>query len=164
MKIALVYCSTHGCVKKSALHLSELLNSSNVQLIDLKTKPQVNVNDFDAIILGGSIHAGRIQRHVTHFCKTQLHALLERPIGLFICCMFEGDTALEQFANAFPAPLRDHAVAHGLFGGEFDFEKMNIFEKAIVKQVAGVEKSISQIDFSSIEKFAQELNSSIAKD
>ncbi|MDY6801220.1 MAG: hypothetical protein SVU94_08360 [Bacteroidota bacterium] len=45
--------------------------------------------------------------------------------------MEEGEKAREQFKNAYPESLRSKAI-DGHFGGEFNFDKMNFFEKAII--------------------------------
>ena len=42
-----------------------------------------------------------------------------------MCCMEEGEKATNQFNEAFPDELIQHASATGIFGGEFNFEKMN---------------------------------------
>lgn len=81
--------------------------------------------------------------------------MLDKTLGLFLCCLFEGDVALKQFEDAFPENLRNKAIAHGLFGGELDFSKMNIIEKAIVKKVANVDDSVSKINYSNIKGFAE---------
>ena len=73
---------------------------------------------------------------------------------MFLCCLFDGEKALQQFQDAYPETLRNKAVAHGLFGGELDFEKMNFFERAIVKKVANIEESVSKINYQNIKDFA----------
>ena len=79
-------------------------------------------------------------------------------MGLFICCM-DKDKALEQFNNAYPQPLRDHALAVGLFGGAFYFERMNFVEKAIIKKISGLEASVNNLNETSIGEFAQQMES-----
>ena len=76
-------------------------------------------------------------------------------VGLFICCMETGDTAWKQFNGAFNQELRDYAVATGLFGGEFDLEKMSYFERKIVEKVANVTESKSMMNINAIREFAE---------
>jgi menaquinone-dependent protoporphyrinogen oxidase len=45
-----------------------------------------------------------------------------------------------------------HAVSKCFVGGEFQFEKMNFFERAIIKRIAKTDKSVSQIDEDAISK------------
>ena len=61
MKTLIAYCSSHGCAEKSAVELKTYLGE-NVELCNLKKGAIANLNDFDRIIIGGSIHAGQIQK------------------------------------------------------------------------------------------------------
>ena len=67
--------------------------------------------------------------------KKRSDILKQKRLGLYLCCMEEGETAQKQFNEAYPVELRDHATALGLFGGAFNFEKMNAFERMIIKKV-----------------------------
>ncbi len=67
------------------------------------------------------------------------------------------EKAQMQFENAYNENLRDHAIATSLFGGEFVFERMNWFERSVVKKVAGVSKSVSDID-QAVDRFAEKFN------
>ncbi len=155
MKTAIIYSTTHGCTEKCADELSGHLD--NAELFNLKKKAPKNLADFDIIIIGGSIHAGQVQRRVKTFCEKNQSELNAHKLGLFLCCMEEGEKAQEQFDNAFPQTLREQAAATGLFGGEFDFDKMGFLAKVIVKKVASVEESVDRIAHDSIIKFAQEM-------
>jgi menaquinone-dependent protoporphyrinogen oxidase len=157
MSTLIVYVTTHGCTEKAAQMLEELLDD-DVSLVNLKRNSRPDLSSFNTIIIGGSIHAGQIQRRVKRFCQDHLDTLKQKRLGLFLCCMEEGDTAQKQFDEAFPAELRTHAAATGLFGGEFDFDKMNFFYRAIVKKVAGITESVSKIKKDNIHQFAAALN------
>jgi menaquinone-dependent protoporphyrinogen oxidase len=61
-----------------------------------------------------------------------------------------------ELENAYPAPLFNHAVTKHFLGGEFLFEKMNFFERAIIKRIAKTDKSVSQIKDDEIEKLVAE--------
>lgn len=153
MKIAIIYATQHGCADKCAHTLANEIDT-NTALINLEMSTDVNLDAFGAIILGGSIHAGSINKKVKKFITNYSDILVTKRLGLFLCCLFEGDVALKQFQDAYPEELRNKAVAHGLFGGELDFDKMNVFEKAIVKKVAKIESSTSKINYANIKEFA----------
>ncbi|MBU8892016.1 MAG: flavodoxin domain-containing protein [Bacteroidales bacterium] len=157
MNTAIIYGTKHGSTHKCANTLANEMGI-NTRLFSLETENDINISEYDTIIIGGSIHAGLINKKVKKFIDKNINILSEKKIGLFLCCMYEGDKALEQFQNAFPEVLRNTAVAHGLFGGEFDFEKMNFLEKAIVKKVANVEKSVSNINYDNIKAFAKKMS------
>jgi len=66
--------------------------------------------------------------------------------------------AQKQFEMVFPEILRTHAQSKQLTGGEFRFDKMNFIERAIVKKVAGISESISNINFDAIERLVEEMD------
>jgi len=157
MKILIIYSTRHGCTEKCVMKLQQSLNRET-ELVNLKNSTPPDLNDYDAIIIGGSIHAGQIQKRIKKFCHQNLEILKQKKLGLFICCMEEGETAQKQFQNAFPDELISHAIATGIFGGEFNFEKMNFVEKAIIKKIAKVDESVFRIDENRIIEFAREID------
>lgn len=157
MNTAIVYMTKHGCTEKAAQILREKLRS-DVAAVNLKNAGEPDLAGYDTIIIGGSIHAGKIQGQITKFIEKQWDELLTKRLGLYLCCMFEGETAQKQFEEAYPLELRDHAYATGLFGGEFDFSKMNFFERKIVKKVANIEESVSRLDSGAIGEFARKIS------
>ncbi len=153
MKTIIIYTTSHGCTKKVVEELSEKL-SDEVLCIDLKRDRLPELSGYDRVIIGGSIHAGQIQKRIKDFCISNMEELKTKELGLFICCMYEPEIAREQIKNAFPEELHQIAKTEAIFGGEFNFEKMNFVEKILVKKIAGVKESISNIDHNSIERFA----------
>lgn len=156
MKTAIIYATKHGCTDKCAHTLANELET-NTDLVNIETAQNVDITNYETVIIGGSIHAGMINKKIKSFINKNENILLKKNLGLFLCCMYEGDKALNQFENAFPKTIRNKAMAHGLFGGEFDFDKMNFIEKTIVKKVANVEKSVSRINYANIKSFAQKM-------
>lgn len=157
MKIAIIYATRHGCTEKCATHLNDGFKNS-AHVINLKEHKKVNLTDFDTVIIGGSIHAGKVQSKIRKFCEDNLITLMTKRIGLFLCCMEEGDNADKQFSEAFPAELRNHAIATEIFGGEFNFERMNFLEKMIIKKIAHIDQSVSKIDEEKITEFVHAMN------
>jgi menaquinone-dependent protoporphyrinogen oxidase len=156
MKTLIVYASKHGCTETCAEKLKSGL-PGGADLIHLKQKLDMNLESYDTVLIGGSIHAGKIQSSVKKFCADYESALLQKKIGLFLCCMEEGETAKTQFEAAFPAGLKDHAAAKGLFGGAFNFEKMNWLERIITKKIAKTDQSVSRINEDEISRFTTDL-------
>ena len=162
MSTLILYMTSHGCTEKAAQKLEQLLKD-DVHVVNLKKRPPRDLSSFDTIIIGGSIHAGQIQRKVKQFCRDHLDTLQQKRLGLFLCCMEEGETAQKQFDEAFPAELRTHAAVTGLFGGEFDFNRMNFLQRAIVRKVAHITESVSKIKEDHIRQFAETLNSTASR-
>lgn len=157
MKTLITYCTTHGCTEKTATELKQFLGGE-VVLVNLKKEPVPDLSSFDRIIVGGSIHAGQIQKKVKEFCNEHEETLKNKELGLFICCMEEGEKAEIQLNDAFSAALLQSAKATACLGGEFNFNKMNFFQKLIVKKVAKVENSVSHLNHDAIKRFSQQMN------
>lgn len=157
MKTLITYCTTHGCTKKTASELKQFLGGE-VLLVNLKKEPVPDLSSFDRLIVGGSIHAGQIQKKVKDFCTQNIDVLKNIELGLFICCMEKGEKAEIQLQDAYPNSLLHSAKATACLGGEFNFDKMNFFQKMIVKKVAKVDNSVSQINHDAIKRFSQQMN------
>lgn len=155
MKTLIVFATTHGCTEQCALKVCGGLKNE-AEPVNLKQNSKIDPAAFDAVIIGGSIHAGRIQKRVKKFCDANQNVLLTKKLGLFLCCM-DKDLAQKQFDSNFPETLRKHATAKGIFGGKFDFEKMNFMAKAIVKKAAGVTESVSTISDEAMGQFIKDM-------
>ncbi|MFW5773203.1 MAG: flavodoxin domain-containing protein [Tangfeifania sp.] len=157
MKTLIAYSTTHGCTQKIAEQMSNYLDGE-VKLANLKKQPSPDLSDFNRVIIGGSIHAGQIQKRVKDFCNENLDELLSKELGLFITCMETGETAQKQLKDAYPEELFYNAKITASFGGEFDFKRMNFFEKLIVKKVAHVKESTSHVDTESVKTFTKRMD------
>ena len=72
-------------------------------------------------------------------------------------CYMNNDLRELEFEDSFPVDLRRHAVANGLFGGEFLIEKMTEAEKNAVKNVKGIRQSVSRVDEKAIHRFIENI-------
>ena len=156
MKNLIVFMSRHGTTRKIAHQIAEKLGTELTTLVDLKTDEVPDLKDFDTIMIGGSIHIGQIQKDILEFCVNNKETLLQKRVGLFMCGV-ETHELKEEFDNAFPEWLRNHAIAHGLFGGELLLEEMHFFEKAMVKGIYGIKKSMHEVDHNAIESFENKM-------
>ncbi|KAA6328572.1 Protoporphyrinogen IX dehydrogenase [termite gut metagenome] len=158
-KIAIIYTSKHGTTAKVAQMIAGRLTGNQVSIFDLKKVKCPDLNSFDGIILGTSVYAGQSSKTMQRFCKSNIAVLTQKRFALFVCGM-EPDTSKQQqeLINSYPQALHQHAVAKCFAGGEFLFEKMNFFERAIIKRIAKTDKSVSQIKEDNIDKFVQEIS------
>ncbi len=159
MNTAIVYVSKHGTTEKTVREIQQGLGEANTQLFNLKSSSQIDFSQFDQVIVGGSIHAGMIQNRVKDFCNKNTVTLMEKRLGLFISCFYEGETAQMQLDKAYPEILKKHTISCKVMGGEMLLEKMNFFEKLIVKKVAGITQTDSKIKHENIEAFINEMKS-----
>lgn len=155
MKTAIIYTTKHGTTEKVAGMINSF-SSSAAELINLKKVRNVDLGQYDKVIIGGSIHAGKVQNRIAKFCQVHNNELMQKKLGLFLSCM-EEDKAQEQFNNAYPEPLRNHAMSNKLTGGEILLDKMNFLERSIVKKIGKMTESVSKIKEDKIKELVTEM-------
>ncbi len=154
---AIVYMSKHGTCNKIA-HIIELFfKEDSVHLVDLSKRKIPDLSECSRIIVGGSIHMGKIQKEVQKFCEINKELLVSKPLGLFICCMLAGEIAVVQFNNAFSEELCYHAQSIAIMGYELNLEKMNFIEKLMTNKITGLSESSSQINYQQLNRFIKEM-------
>lgn len=158
MKTLIAYCSRHGSAEKIAHLLYLEIEHGPVRLLDLSQEsfPE-NLKGFDQVIVGGSIHYGQIQSSVKNFCLHFSNELMDKRLGLYMCYMLE-DKAQEEFENAYPEELRNHAIALGFFGGELMIDKMNFLEKFIVRRMMHETEPVFKLDEVEVDSFLTKIN------
>ena len=161
MKIAIIYDSKYGTTEKVSISIADkLMEANEVELFALKKNPDPDISGFDMVILGSPIYAGQASSKIKSFCKVNEAVLLQKKIALFICGMHpEKKEQEKELQNAYPEVLQKKAIAVGFLGGEFLFEKMNFFERMIIKKIAKTTTSVHQIDWNAMEDFIKKINS-----
>ena len=154
MKTAIIYISKHGTTEKVSQKIAEKFPNDEVDIINLKKQKLDSLSSYQRIILGGSIHMGKVHKKTTAFIEKYHQELLEKQLALFLCCMEKNEKAQEQFELAFPEDLRNKALSKGLLGFEYLLEKMSFIERMMVKKITGKDKSFSKIDELAIRSFA----------
>lgn len=156
MKTLIAYSTTLGCTEQCASKLKDDIGE-NVEMVRISSRRRYNLEKFDTIIVGGSIHEGMIQRSVYKFCESNLDVLLKKQVGLFVCCMDSDANEQELIKRAFPDTLLEHALASGFFGGELNIKKMNLLQKIMTRKAARLQKE-PDIDFQRILEFARTIH------
>lgn len=155
MKTAIIYISRHGTTTRVAQNIAQQIEDKETELIDLKENKNVDLSSFSRVLLGGSIHMGQIHKKTKSFIEKHRAELLNKELGLFLCCMETGEKAKEQYDMAFPEELRIHAKSNAIMGYEYLLEKMGFLEKLMLKKITGKDKSFSMIDNKAITDFAE---------
>ena len=156
MKAIVIYASKHGTVLRVAEKIAVGLGGET-QILPISKCRKLEVENYDLVVIGGSIHAGNIQRGIKRFIRENLIFLKMIKVALFICCMEEGESAENQLRNAFPEELLAHAIISDYLGGEFNFDRMNFLERAIIKKISGTTESVSKLKEEKIQAFIRKL-------
>ncbi|WP_320053341.1 flavodoxin domain-containing protein [uncultured Acetobacteroides sp.] len=156
-KVAIVYATKHGTTEKVAQHIATLLGG-DVTLISLEETRMPDLAAFDCIVIGGSIYAGKIRGKVATFCARNLSILLQKRVALYVCGMNYKEYDAE-LRSAFLDQLRKHAAWSGVVGGEFYIDRMNFFERFLIRKISGVTASVSKLDYEKIEELVAAIRS-----
>lgn len=166
MRTLIVYATKHGSAEKCAKLLASQLSGETV-LCHLGKDKEPDLKEFDQIIVGGSIYVGKIRPKAANFIKRNQAVLLNKKLGLFVCCMATGSDAETEIKAVFPPELQNHASFVGSLGGGFNFSNMNWLEKKMIiminNKTAGAQpvtgdQDIDQIDGEAISRFAAVFN------
>lgn len=155
MKTAILYGSKYGatesCVKKIASEIQ-----GEVDLIRILKKRSIDLTDYDAVIIGGAVYAGKMADGVIHTIKNL--KLENIPYGLVICCMEEGKKPEENLRLNLGDNLVDQAMFVEHLGHGVNFEKMNFLVRTMIKKIAKVDKSYTKFNTAAIHRAADAIN------
>jgi len=160
MKTIIIYSSTYGYAKDCASKLSKQLNGE-VLLVNVTTDTIPQIDEFNNVIIGGSIYMGQISKKLKAYCNTNMELLKNKRVGLYLCCCLPEDLE-KNINNAFPEELLKIVLSIESFGGELRTEKMNFAHKMItglMKKAAAKEGKSEPIQMpDNIKKLAEIIN------
>ncbi|MHA1881722.1 MAG: flavodoxin domain-containing protein [Candidatus Thorarchaeota archaeon] len=150
-KIAICYGSRYGTTTSVVEEMTKVAEEAGAEVdaIVLKTHTlPVALYEYDLIIIGSGIQAGRWIKEPLEFIKENLGSLSKKKVALFVVCGDAGspdkcDNAQTLYLDAISAEYPGLSpVSTGLFGGMFDFNKYNFVTRALVKKI--VKKSLPE--------------------
>lgn len=101
VRILVLYARTHGHTGKIAARIAAALEQDGVT-VDLRQvdahEPEPTPPDYDAVILGASIHAGHHQRELVSWAERHHTALGMVPSAFFSVCLTVADDTEESRA------------------------------------------------------------------
>lgn len=162
MRTLIIYATQYGSAEICANQLASQIGG-DVFTHNLDQTPHPDPAAFNQVILGGSIYIGRIQPAIIQYIAAHQTALLQKKLGLYICCLYSGEKAEAEMKAAFPPEILAHASARGIFGGALFYKKMKWLEKKMVSFAMKREMGAAQfrpgqdldnIDQAAIERFA----------
>lgn len=144
MNILICYASTEGQTRKIARFCAGQLIASghSVEVIGAADATDVSVELFDAAILAGSVHIGRIQAELQDFAAAHAHALSHMPtIFLQVSLAIVGQDAdelvhLDRIAAEFCEKAGCEPGAVHQIAGAFRFAEYDFFKSWAMRWIA----------------------------
>ena len=152
MKTLILYATKYGAAGEIAQRIAKKIDGAVIH--DLKQSGAPSLEEFDCVILGGSIYAGMLRKEAKSFIKQNASALCGKNLGLFLCGM-DSSSERDYFNNNFPAEIIQAAKAMSFLGGIFDPGKVGLMGRLIMKAATKHDKYTDTIDNGKIEQFVE---------
>lgn len=160
MKNIIIYTTKYGCTEKASNILKSKMGGETLLVNAMKEKVP-SLDEYDNVILGGSIYIGKIQKELTSYITGNLPSLLKKRIGLFICAGAPDENArIKELETVFPKELYTHAVCKELLGFEMCFEKLKFLDRTMSRMLKGNTENSYELSEEKIESFAKAMSSS----
>lgn len=161
MKVLIAYAGKYATVREVVQELQTKL-SVPADLADLTVEPSPSVKQYDVVLVGGSIYAGRIRPAVTKFCDRHREVLTNREVGIFISCLYGEERGKQQLQENFPSWLLAHAFGRYNVGGAVELSRLGLVDRVIMKRLANVRSDLDNVDHGEIDRMATEIDGRIA--
>jgi menaquinone-dependent protoporphyrinogen oxidase len=175
--ILVAYASTHGHTGRIAERIGEVLREegAEVDVRDVKTERDVSPADYDAAVVGASIHAGAHQSELVGWAQSHHAALASMPSAFFSACLtaaedtHESREATRRYRDEFVertdwTPATSITFAGALQYREYDF--MTRLAMRLMMKRGGHPTDTSHdydyTDWDAVERFGRDFAASVA--
>lgn len=164
-RVLVTYASKHGATAGIAEKIQKTLLQSGLFADLLPMDEVTNPSPYDAIVLGSAVYIGRWRRDAVRFLKENQQALTEKQVWIFSSGPTgpgDPEKLLEGWlipSNVKPMADRIQPRDIAVFGGTLEPEKMNFFEKWIIKNIKATTGDFR--DWTAIEEWAREIASAL---
>jgi menaquinone-dependent protoporphyrinogen oxidase len=138
-KIMIGYGTTEGQTARIAKRIAEVIRGQGVevQALDLKRSSDVVLDDYDAVIVGGSIHMGKHEDHVANFVRRNRATLERLPSAFFsVSLAAHGDMAnAEAYVANFSEQTGWRPAQVGYFGGALLYRQYGFLKRLMMKKI-----------------------------
>ncbi|UPV76684.1 protoporphyrinogen oxidase (plasmid) [Halorussus limi] len=137
------YGTGEGQTEKVAERIIKVIRERSHEATAVNTDEipsDLDVKQFDAVLVGASIHAGKHQSVVREFVKTNRDALAKKPTAFFQVSLSsateEGRTQAAGYVEEFIEDTGWHPDRIGLFGGALRYSEYGFLKRLMMKQIA----------------------------
>lgn len=169
--IVTIYGTGEGQTEKVADRIVDELGARGHEVTGINVRDvsaDFDLTDFDAVLVGASIHMGRHQKAVRKFVTARREELMTMPTGFFqvSAASGEGNEAGEAEAMGYLDEFIEDTAWRpdriGLFGGALRFSEYGFLVRGIMKRIAkkkhpelDTSRNIELTDWDEVESFAE---------
>lgn len=143
MKLLIVYGTTEGQTRKICqyLHDKAIEHGHEVAILD-STGPDINPDNFDAVLIGASLHANKYQSSIRHFIQEHRQTLNKKPTGFLSVSLTaihdepEYRKELEETTENFLDKTGWNPTLVEQVAGALRYTKYNFWKKFIMRMIA----------------------------
>ena len=167
----IIYSSTDGHTKTICKRIIDFLKDRNkTRLVSLNEAKNLNLSEFDKIIIGASIRYGKHSEDLYKFIELNKNILDEKESVFFsvnvVARKPEKNTPDNNpYIKKFLKISKWKPKKIGVFAGKVDYPNYNFFDKYIIKLIMFItsgpidtSQSYEFTDWSKVEDFAKEIN------
>lgn len=145
MKILIIYGSSEGQSLKISDFVAQILRKSRHEVKILCGKQidhDISLNEFDAIIVGASIHMGKHPSYITSYAKRNREIIESIPNAFFSVCLAArakdqaSQDEAEKYAQEFFRRTNWEPNLYSSFAGAIRYSRYNLFIRFVMKQIA----------------------------
>ncbi len=172
-RVLIVYASTHGHTAKIADEIGRAIRDTGLQAeaIEVGSLSEDDLERFDGVVVGASIHGGRHQRELIDWARLHAGWLEDRPAVFFSVCLTAAEADEDEEAHeASRQYLADFADATGwqpdrseAIAGALQYTKYDFFTRHLVRLMmkrGGHPTEVSQdydyTDWAAVDRFGRE--------
>jgi menaquinone-dependent protoporphyrinogen oxidase len=151
MRVLIPYGTTEGLTARISEYVAEVIrgHGHDADAVDLKGSGAPKPDDYDAVIVGASIHMGKHEDYVLHFVRENRDELGRLPSAFFSVSMAAHDNLeeAEGYIEEFVRETGWHPAKVGLFGGALLYTHYGFIKRHLMKKIAR-DKGIPDTDTS----------------
>jgi menaquinone-dependent protoporphyrinogen oxidase len=162
MKVLVTAASKHAATEEIAQAIGDALTARGIDVAVTPVDDVASVEDYDAIVAGGAVYAGRWMKSAMEFVERNAEGLRARPVWLFSSGPVGDPPKPEEAPGVVHIIEATAARDHRVVAGGLDRGLLGLGERVIVKAVRAPEGDCR--DWEEVRAWASSIANSLGAD